>query len=453
MQLLGNFQLPPPSNWQDFQNLCLDLWSRIWNDPYATIHGRDRQEQNGVDIYGKPSDKDGYEAIQCKLRSIAKNRRLSGREISDEIEKAKDFRPKIKRFIFATTSFRDNRTQAIIREYSKKNLSQGYFSVDIVFWEDILRYLSDYDELVKKYYPALIQAIGFDRVIFPHDLSITTSIESLLNEITFLKNEVQYIEIVKIIDNKVSAVKNTVFIPKDPIARYLLAKLEFLRAELNMEIGNHKHLRLAIQQFDRLSKIFEDANDNFHRVRSLQMKAVCLRIWGYHSSSIKLFRKLGDEISNITHLRNHSIIQSHNYRDLGISYYQLSNPKSEKPDIDYLTNSSCNLEKAYEILGDNYKDECKTMLAITNQKLAVTELMKGNVDHSIKLFEMSERDIPRNSIYYEIKSNLAKMQFSYIIDKNIDNDLLNHTGHLALQLGLFHQLANVKTLEKLSNGI
>ena len=47
-------QLPPPRNWQDFEDLCFDLFKRIWNDPYARPNGRSGQPQAGVDIYGQP---------------------------------------------------------------------------------------------------------------------------------------------------------------------------------------------------------------------------------------------------------------------------------------------------------------------------------------------------------------------------------------------------------------
>ena len=28
-----NQQIAPPKNWQDFEDLCADLWAKIWNDP------------------------------------------------------------------------------------------------------------------------------------------------------------------------------------------------------------------------------------------------------------------------------------------------------------------------------------------------------------------------------------------------------------------------------------
>ncbi|MCP4555122.1 MAG: hypothetical protein GY836_06840 [Herbaspirillum sp.] len=43
-------RLPPLRNWQDFEDLCCDLWRRLWNDPTAIKHGRQGQPQQGVDV-------------------------------------------------------------------------------------------------------------------------------------------------------------------------------------------------------------------------------------------------------------------------------------------------------------------------------------------------------------------------------------------------------------------
>ena len=55
-------QLPPPANWQDFEDLCHRLWSSIWGtNPQK--NGRQGQPQCGVDIYGMPPYKSQYTGI------------------------------------------------------------------------------------------------------------------------------------------------------------------------------------------------------------------------------------------------------------------------------------------------------------------------------------------------------------------------------------------------------
>jgi hypothetical protein len=43
---------PPPANWQDFERLCFDIYSRLWKTNDAQMHGRVGQPQAGVDVYG-----------------------------------------------------------------------------------------------------------------------------------------------------------------------------------------------------------------------------------------------------------------------------------------------------------------------------------------------------------------------------------------------------------------
>ena len=47
---LADFQVPPPAKWEDFEDLCLDLWRKIWRDENAQKNGRRGQPQNGGGI-------------------------------------------------------------------------------------------------------------------------------------------------------------------------------------------------------------------------------------------------------------------------------------------------------------------------------------------------------------------------------------------------------------------
>ena len=56
-------QIPPPKNWQDFESLCADLWTKIWKDPDTQMHGRQGQAQYGVDVYGRPNQGQEYAGV------------------------------------------------------------------------------------------------------------------------------------------------------------------------------------------------------------------------------------------------------------------------------------------------------------------------------------------------------------------------------------------------------
>ncbi len=137
--------LPPPRDWQVFEDLCWDLWRLIWKDPAAQKNGRQGQPQAGVDIFGRRGGTGGWEGVQCKQKRDG--RQLKRPEIETEAEKARGFRPKLKRFFLATTLARDAVAQQAAREIDEA------FSVTVFSWDDVLDELQAFPDLVHKYYP------------------------------------------------------------------------------------------------------------------------------------------------------------------------------------------------------------------------------------------------------------------------------------------------------------
>jgi len=82
---------PPLSNWQDFERLCFDLYSRVWQTNDAQMHGRVGQPQSGVDIYGNDRVERKYVGVQCKGKDQGYNNPLTAAELREEVEKAKSF--------------------------------------------------------------------------------------------------------------------------------------------------------------------------------------------------------------------------------------------------------------------------------------------------------------------------------------------------------------------------
>jgi tetratricopeptide (TPR) repeat protein len=142
---IADRQIPPPSNWQDFESLCADLWTRIWGDPATQRNGRQGQRQQGVDIYGRPGQGDSWAGVQCKLKGLGTA--LTQDELLQEAEKVRGFRPPLAALIVATTARRDARLQEVARLLTQDHLSRGSFTVQVVFWEDILSLLTGYPEL------------------------------------------------------------------------------------------------------------------------------------------------------------------------------------------------------------------------------------------------------------------------------------------------------------------
>ena len=85
-------QLPPPKSWDEFEDICANLFGEEWNDRHTTRYGRSGERQNGVDIYGRPTES-GYAGVQCKGKRNWPPSELTKSQIDEEVEKAKAFSP------------------------------------------------------------------------------------------------------------------------------------------------------------------------------------------------------------------------------------------------------------------------------------------------------------------------------------------------------------------------
>lgn len=143
--MIAPTQLKKPSNWQDFESLCKLLWGEVWCcEDSIKRHGRQGQNQHGVDVYAYIEKYKGYCGIQCKGKDDYTDAQLIEDEIDREIEKAKTFEPKLKLLVFATTANKDAKIEGYIRKKDVENREKGLFSVDIASWEDIVDLLERY---------------------------------------------------------------------------------------------------------------------------------------------------------------------------------------------------------------------------------------------------------------------------------------------------------------------
>ena len=143
--MIAPTQIKKPSNWQDFETLCKLLWGEVWScEDSIKRHGRQGQNQHGVDVYAYVEKRKGYCGIQCKGKDDYTDAQLTEAEIDREIEKAKTFEPKLKLLVFATTANKDAKIEGYIRKKDIENRENGCFSVDIASWEDIVDLLERY---------------------------------------------------------------------------------------------------------------------------------------------------------------------------------------------------------------------------------------------------------------------------------------------------------------------
>jgi hypothetical protein len=94
MPTLATSQLPPPSSWDEFEQMCADLFEFEWGDRHTTRYGRQGQRQHGVDIYGSPGENLNA-GVQCKGKRLWPPKDLTTSEIDGEVEEAKKFTPRL----------------------------------------------------------------------------------------------------------------------------------------------------------------------------------------------------------------------------------------------------------------------------------------------------------------------------------------------------------------------
>ena len=129
--MIAPTQMKKPSNWQDFEKLCKLLWGEIWYcEDTIKQHGRQGQNQHGVDVYAYVEKYGGYCGIQCKGKDDYTNAELTEAEIEDEIEKALTFEPELKLLVFATTANKDAKIEAYIRKKDVEIFRGSVWSAD-----------------------------------------------------------------------------------------------------------------------------------------------------------------------------------------------------------------------------------------------------------------------------------------------------------------------------------
>jgi tetratricopeptide (TPR) repeat protein len=129
---LGSDRVPLPKDSERFQLMCLAVLRVTLEAPGLRQYGRSGQKQKGIDLYGQT--KEGLLGVQCKLRN---RKKLKFSEIEGDIEKAKEFLPKLRMLLIATTAARDAALQEQLAQLSDQHLRAGLFAIEPVFWEDI----------------------------------------------------------------------------------------------------------------------------------------------------------------------------------------------------------------------------------------------------------------------------------------------------------------------------
>jgi tetratricopeptide (TPR) repeat protein len=147
---LSNTSLPKPKYWQDFEDKTRVLIACVLNDPNTQQNGRSGQKQSGVDVYGYRSA-DHLVGVQCKKKF---EKEVTSKELRDEVNKAKTFKPKLAEFVLITTAPRDQKIQESARLITEELTKTDHpMHVSVWGWEDVEDHASKHDKAWKAFDP------------------------------------------------------------------------------------------------------------------------------------------------------------------------------------------------------------------------------------------------------------------------------------------------------------
>lgn len=136
-------EIPIPKNEADFERMCANIYGVVYQDPKPKINGRKGQTQGGVDVFVNAKGI-GRIGVQCKkyFRTV-----LKWKDVEEEIRKADKHKTPIKTLLIATTSLSDASLLHEVQLLSDVRESQGQFTIEIEFWEDIENRINNYASL------------------------------------------------------------------------------------------------------------------------------------------------------------------------------------------------------------------------------------------------------------------------------------------------------------------
>ena len=128
----------PPRSWEQFEELCADVFQSAWGDATLVRHGRAGQRQHGVDIVARNGAIYPI-GLQCKKRSRWPVRKVTSKQIDAEITAARSFTPKLKAFYILTTALDDSGLQQHVRKINERHKQKQLFEVVLLGWNEIVR--------------------------------------------------------------------------------------------------------------------------------------------------------------------------------------------------------------------------------------------------------------------------------------------------------------------------
>ena len=151
MPTIASSELPVPKSWDEFEDICADLFRRIWNDHNTVRYALLGERQNGVDVRGRLPN-GAVAGVQCKRKRQWPVVKLTTNDIDVEVAEALKFEPPWSEFTIATTALNAAKLQAHVDAITERHKAQGLFTVHLLGWNELWRRITDHPRLVEKHY-------------------------------------------------------------------------------------------------------------------------------------------------------------------------------------------------------------------------------------------------------------------------------------------------------------
>ena len=155
MATIAATQIPKPANEQDFERYSVTLWRCILQDESVKLYARRGQGQFGVDLYGlRNGDPEQVVGIQCKLKGDGK--KLTRKDVRDEVRKALKFRPLLTEYYILTTAPDDGDLESRALRHSSflsRNRAKP-ISIRVWGWSSIEQQIRRFPDAINEFDPS-----------------------------------------------------------------------------------------------------------------------------------------------------------------------------------------------------------------------------------------------------------------------------------------------------------
>jgi tetratricopeptide (TPR) repeat protein len=241
---ISDTEIPKPQDWQAFQRGCVILFRCLLGDPSLLQFGSEGQAQHGIDLHGyRNADTARPVGIQCRRLES----QLTEKKMRKDVEEARQIKPALSEFIFATTTKRDKNLSLAAAALTEELKASGWnCRVTFMSWPDLQHEISQHPDALRAFWPTFAES-GLSVIAAVKDTEINLSTKLEEHTATVLR------EFDKRLGRAASAAMDEYDADLAPEARQESVVLHTRISEARKLIGKGKS-RTALETFQELEQ-------------------------------------------------------------------------------------------------------------------------------------------------------------------------------------------------------